>query len=131
MSSTTDRYADSKISGISQSLIDTATFWVSNSLLHEVSGSFPSPKMEKVVIFGAADLLIRNGWIDFLSDYSPLSGQYKKNMYIALVSFFGATVIDLLKKDDMKNSIMKNLLLNAVGFGGNSVVDNLIPEKYI
>lgn len=117
--------------GLPHTLIDTVGFYAGNSLLHSSADKFPKPSVDKIIVFAGADLLVRNGYISYGSESIPLSGVWNKNAYISLISLIGGLGIDLLQKKDMSNSLMKNVYLNAVGFLTNSVIDKVIPEKYI
>ena len=120
--------------GISQSVIDVVGFGGANYILHKASPShMPKPTMPKVVIFGLSDLAIRNGWINWMSKVDPFSsiqsGNARLNGNIALTSFALATLLDLARGHEFGKSAINNLILNAVGFGSNELLDRFIVSK--
>lgn len=114
---------------LTQSLIDSATFAGSNYLLHSVSGSFPKPGIDKMVVFTVSDILVRNGQLQFYDMYNK-GGKWSKNAYIALVSAIGGVLSDLIQKKELTTALKNNLMLNGVGFITNTGLDHLIPQSY-
>jgi hypothetical protein len=107
--------------------IDILGFWAGNYLIHSAASSFPKPKVSKVVIFGVSDMLTRyskaNWW-----EMKMLSGVWGENAKIALVSFVMSSLYDLLNgSKDTGKIITDNLMLNAVGFISNSLIDKVVP----
>ena len=110
--------------GVQQSVIDTATFYLANSVI------ISKPKMDETLIFGISDLLVRNGWITWYKDSTGFKDNVGKNAYIGLASFATTTIYDLIKGKDATSAIKDNLMKNAIGVGGNVVVDMVISKKY-
>lgn len=111
--------------GVQQSLIDTVTFYLANAAITS------KPKMDETLIFGASDLLVRNGWITWYKDSPGFSDNFGKNAYIGLASFAVTTLYDLIRSKDASAAIKDNLMKNAIGVGGNIVVDMVISKKYV
>lgn len=116
---------------VAQSLIDAVAFYVGNYALDSYLKE-PHVKLDKAVIFGLVDLLIRNGQITFARDKLPeiKSQVFKNNAYIALVSFAASTAYDMVRGGhSLSNSVKKNLIYNAIGFGSNSILDKFVLNK--
>jgi len=127
MSKSDDEYA------IVPTLIDTAGFYVANRLLDKALVHETPVSMGKALIFGVSDSLVRNGYITWGKNRGlPMveSSEAKSNAYIALVSFVLATIYDLASEKSIENSMKKNLIYNAIGFGSNLIIDKVFLQKY-
>lgn len=124
-------YEKSMSNGIPQSLIDMLAFYSGNYVAHKTSGTFPKPNIEKTIVWGASDLLIRQGFITFWMNKLPFSGTVNRNAYIGFISFLGDTLIDIIKGKDLATGMKNNLLLNGMGIFTNTIVDYVIPERYV
>jgi hypothetical protein len=115
---------------VMQTLVDMAAFYGSNYLLDK-SIDETTIKPDKVMIFGLADILVRNGQITYWQDKITGFGNIvKNNSYIALVSFVSAIAYDIvIKRAEFGTAIKKNAIYNAIGLGTNIAVDKLIMSK--
>jgi hypothetical protein len=119
---------------IYQTLIDMAGFYLGNYIADKSMGE-PTAKMDKTLIFGISDLLIRNGQVTLFRDKLPeIQSQYiKNNAYIALISFAASVIYDVgFKSSEIKNALKKNAIYNAIGFGSNVIIDKfIVPKDYV
>lgn len=118
--------------GMTQSAIDTLAFFGVNYLGNSLSPQVPKPKADKVIIFFASDMMVRNDWISYWKN--KIVGEKKtsialNNAYIAAVSLVLGTLYDLLKNKNLGEAFTKNLINNGLGLLGNVVVDNLMIDK--
>lgn len=117
--------------GAIQSLLDTATFYVANSAVSSGVGS-SKPKIDETIIFLLADMLVRNNFLgmDAYVNAGKMGGNFGKNAYIGLISFVITNFYDLIQGKEFGRYIKDNLIKNAVGVGGNTIVDLLLSKKY-
>lgn len=116
--------------GVLQSVIDMGGYYGGNYIVSKGAGVSQMPKIEDTVIFGISDLIIRNGMMTFMQNNSMFAGNIGKNAYIGLISFVLNSGLDLLRGDEIGDTIKKNLIKNAVGVGTNTVIDMVIPVDY-
>lgn len=117
--------------GAIQTLIDTVTFYVSNSIVSSGAGS-AKPKIDETIIFGVADMLVRNNFlgIDAYTNAGKMGGNLGKNAYIGIISFTITNFYDLIQGKEFGRVIKDNLIKNAVGVAGNTGVDLILSRKY-
>jgi len=116
--------------GVLQSVIDSAVFYGANTIVAN-SASMSKPKLDETIIFAISDLVVRNGGLSYMSNNAMFQGNLGRNAYIGLISFLLTTGFDFLKGKEVGKSVKDNLIKNAVGVGGNTIVDSFLPVSYI
>lgn len=124
----------SKKSKITNVLIDVAGFAGGNYILAEAAG-IPKPKIRHLVIFGAADYLVRQGKLGDKKNYVSEFKKERENedLYIAMMYLIGAVGYDVIlgKKELSQKTVINNVIRAAIGFGTNLILDrNFVTNKY-
>jgi hypothetical protein len=114
--------------GVLQSGVDMLGYYGGNWVVSNYAGVSQKPHIEDTVLFGISDLIIRNGVMTFMSEKSMFAGNIGRNAYIGVVSFILTSGLDLLRGNEIGDTVKKNLIKNAVGIATNSAIDMVVPN---